>query len=262
MYRMRSMIFWTAVSAAACGFAQQASPPDPLAAATPNDISAGKRVYNSQCALCHGIGGTGGRGPAFTVAKLRRASNGAELIEFLLDGADATGMPAFWFLGEKPIFQVASYVRSLGTAARAETLPGNAEHGKFIYNAKGCGGCHVVAGVGSAYGPELTDIGARRNAAFLRESVLDPGASVPEGFVIVHATPRGGGAVTGVRLNEDSFTIQIRDASGKFYSFRKQDLADLRKDFGKSPMPAYRGRLSDSDLDDLVAWLASLRGKS
>jgi putative heme-binding domain-containing protein len=141
-------------------------------------------------------------------------------------------------------------------------VAGNREHGKTLFKANGCAGCHVVDGEGSAYGPELSDIGARRSVAFLKESIVEPGASVPEGFAMVRATLQGGKIVTGVRVNEDSFTIQIRDAAGKFYSFRKQDLADLQKDFGKSPMPAYRGKLSDADLDDLVAWLASLRGKS
>jgi cytochrome c oxidase cbb3-type subunit 3 len=244
------------------GLAFPQQPPDPLTTATADDIAAGKRVYDSQCALCHGMGGTGGRGPAFTVPKLQRASDGQELIGLVLNGINGSGMPAFWFLGERPVFQVAAYVRSLGAMTQGAPPPGNPEHGKVLFKANGCGGCHVVEGDGSAYGPELTDIGARRSAAFLRESILDPGASVPEGFLLVRATPRGGRVVTGVRLNEDSFTIQLRDAAGKFHSFRKQELADLQKDFGKSPMPAYRGKLSDADLDDLIAWLASLRRKS
>jgi cytochrome c oxidase cbb3-type subunit 3 len=242
-------------------FGQQPTP-DPLTAATADDLAAGKRVYDSQCALCHGIGGTGGRGPAFTVSKLRHAADGQELIGLVINGVDGTGMPAFWFLGEKPIFQVAAYVRSLGAKTQAPPPAGNSAHGKALFKANGCGGCHVVNGEGSAYGPELTEIGAQRNAAFLRESILDPGASVPEGFALVRATPRSGRAVTGVRVNEDSFTIQLRDTAGKFHSFRKQELTDLHKDFDKSPMPAYRGKLSDADVDDLVAWLASLRGKS
>jgi len=240
-------------AAAALAFGQ----PTPAA----EGIAAGKRVYDSQCALCHGIGGTGGRGPALTVPKLRHAQDSAELIKLIINGIDGSGMPAFWFLGEGPVSKAAAYVMSLGAGSQTATPPGNAEHGKAVYVANGCVGCHVAGGVGSAYGPELTDIGARRSAAFLRESIVDPAAAVPEGFVMVRVTPRNGGVISGVRLNEDSFTIQLRDAAGKFYSFRKQDLADIKKDFGKSPMPAYRGKLSDSDLDDLVAWLASLRGK-
>ena len=64
----------------------------------------------------------------------------------------------------------------------------------------------------------------------------------------------------GVRVNEDSFTIQVRDMSGQLYSFRKTDLQTLDKEIGQSPMPNYSGKVSGSDLDDLVAYLWTLRG--
>jgi putative heme-binding domain-containing protein len=117
----------------------------------------------------------------------------------------------------------------------------------------------VANGEGRAYGPELTEIGTLRSATFLRESILDPEASVPEGFAVVKATPRTGTAVIGIRLNEDSFTIQLRDVAGRFHSFRKQDLAELKKDLTTSPMPSYRDKLSSAEVDDLVAYLASLK---
>jgi cytochrome c oxidase cbb3-type subunit III len=246
------------VTLVAAGWAAGQSP-DPLSVATANDTAAGKRVFDSQCALCHGIGGSGGRGPALTRAKMRHAADGSELIDLIVGGLNGTGMPAFWFLGERPVFQVAAYVRSLSANPQPATIAGNAAHGKLLYAAKGCAGCHVVNGEGSAYGPELTEIGIQRSAAFLRESILDPGASVPEDFVVVRATRRDGSAVTGVRLNEDSFTVQLRDSAGRFHSFRKQDLTYLQKDFGKSPMPSYRATLSDPELDDLVAYLANLK---
>src|SRR5579864_3732184 len=132
---MRCRLFWAALAAAGCAFPQ--TKPDPLAAATANDVAAGKRVYDSQCALCHGIGGTGGRGPAFNVPKLSGASNGQELIGVILGGVNGTGMPSFWFLGEKPVFQVAAYVHSLGAAAEATTVAGDREHGKALFKSNG-----------------------------------------------------------------------------------------------------------------------------
>jgi hypothetical protein len=61
-------------------------------------------------------------------------------------------------------------------------------------------------------------------------------------------------------LNEDSFTIQLRDSSNVFHSFRKLDLSELKKEFGASLMPGYRESLTASEIDDLVAYLAGLRG--
>ena len=246
-------VLCAAVCLSVTGSAQQA--------ATPADIAAGKRLFESQCALCHGIGGSGGRGPALTAAKLHRADTSAELVELILSGVESNGMPSFWYLGEKPVTQLAAYVRSLGAQPLETALPGNAEHGKQVYSRNGCAGCHMAAGEGSAFGPELTAIGAQRSAAYLRESLLNPDAAFPEGFVTVQAVLRDGTKLDGVRLNEDTFTIQIREANGRFHSLRKTELTGLRKEFATSPMPSYRGKLSDSDLDDLVAWLASLKGK-
>jgi hypothetical protein len=63
-------------------------------------------------------------------------------------------------------------------------------------------------------------------------------------------------------MNEDSFSIQIRDLSGRFYSFRKADLKELKKLWGVTPMPSYESGLSATELDDLVAYLAAQRGQS
>ena len=65
--------------------------------------------------------------------------------------------------------------------------------------------------------------------------------------------------MTGVRVNEDSFSIQIRDNAGRYYSFWKEELAQIDKQRGKSPMPSYKGTLSDDELTDVVAYLASLK---
>ena len=59
-----------------------------------------------------------------------------------------------------------------------------------------------------------------------------------------------------MRLNEDTFTLQLRDASGKLHSFRNMDLHEIKKLHGESPMPSYQN-LSPEALQDLIAYLAS-----
>ena len=71
---------------------------------------------------------------------------------------------------------------------------------------------------------------------------------------------RDGRQITGIRVNEDTFTIQIRDDSDRLYSFRKEELREFHKNWGKSPMPSYRGVLSDSEIRDVIAYLVSLEG--
>jgi len=67
--------------------------------------------------------------------------------------------------------------------------------------------------------------------------------------------------VRGIRVNEDSFTIQIEEASGRFHSFRKSELSGLQRLNGQTPMPSFEKLLSAAELDDLVAWLAGQKGK-
>jgi putative heme-binding domain-containing protein len=108
----------------------------------------------------------------------------------------------------------------------------------------------------------LTRIGSRRNAAYLRRTILKPADSLPEGFAYYAATDEAGRTVRGIRVNEDTFTIQVKDAGGRFHSFRKSELKDLRRLEHETPMPAYEGKLAGAELDDLIAYLAALRGKS
>lgn len=236
-------------------------PQDPISKLATNDLARGNKLFVAHCALCHGIGGTGGRGPALNQPELRRAANNQALFQIIQNGIQGTEMPDAWQMTDREIWQVAGYVRSLGRTA-AVKLPGDPVKGKQYYEAKGqCAACHIVSGHGGTVGPDLSDIGARRSAAYLREALIDPGASVPESFLVVSIVARDGRKVRGIRSNEDSFTIQLRDASNVFHSFRKLDLTELKKEFGASMMPGYRDALTPSEIDDLVAYLAGLRGE-
>ncbi len=213
----------------------------------------GKRPFDAQCAPCHGIGGAGGRGPNLSVP--RRVNTDEALTELIRQGIPGTEMPRGWMLSENELRDVTAYVRSLGNVA-PQHVSGDAARGREAYAHAGCASCHVARGEGQAYGPELTEIGSRRSASYLRDALEKPDAAVPEGFLMVRAVPIAGKPVEGIRLNEDSFTIQLLDPARRLHSFRKLDLAQLDKLTGKSPMPAHRG----ADVEDLVAYLITLRG--
>jgi cytochrome c oxidase cbb3-type subunit 3 len=224
------------------------------------DIPTGKKIFESQCALCHGQTGGGGRGPSLTRPKLGHAPDEEALWQVISDGIEPE-MPGAWQLNPHEVHSVAAYVRSLG-ALPQEVLPGDAMRGERVYQSKGCAGCHVVAGKGEGFGPELTDIGTRRNGAHLKQAVMRPATLLPEGFLYVAAVTQSGATVRGIRVNEDSFNIQIKDGRGQFHSFRKAELNELRRLTGETPMPSFEGAMSAGEVDDLVAYLASLKGKS
>jgi putative heme-binding domain-containing protein len=229
----------------------------------------GQKLFELHCAVCHGPRGEGGKGPTLAQPKLPRASDDESLQRIIRGGIEGTEMPRAR-LERADVALVAAFIKSLGSRPR-EKVSGDAVRGARVYAKGGCATCHIIAGQGSAFGPELSDIGRRRSAAHLRRSVTEPEAEVPQNFsarneagfpqnfLYVRVTTRDGREFSGVRVNEDTFSIQIREAPGKVQSFFKSDLKELHKDWGKSPMPSYATAFTSAEMDDLVAYLVSLR---
>ena len=257
--RLVCMMFSVALSAMAQVDPEYVVPKqNPFASSA--DLQNGQKIFLAQCARCHGPKGEGGLGAVLGQPQLQHAPDDQSLFMVIRDGIKGTEMPAGYALDTREAWQLVSYVRSLGRMA-PETVPGDPKHGQEIYRTKGrCAQCHINAGEGGSLGPEITNIGARRNAAHLRAAVLDPESSVPKGFLQVKLVTKDGTRITGLRLNEDTFSMQVRDLSGGVHSFIKDELKELQRDSGKSPMPSYRSVLSASEVDDLVAYLVSLRG--
>lgn len=236
-----------------------------------NQSPQGESLFRSQCAGCHGPKGEGGSGPSLAAPALVRATSEELLVKIIADGIPGTEMPRSR-LDREQIRQIALFVRRLGQLP-PERVSGNAARGKQLYESKGfCAQCHTIDGRGGALGPDLTMIGLKRGARHLRESLTDPeadvpksfsvfrsDASIPENYLQVRVVTRDGRRLSGARVNEDTFSIQFRD-SNRIHSFFKSDLAELHKDWGKSQMPSYRDEFSKEELDDVVAYLISLRG--
>jgi putative heme-binding domain-containing protein len=235
-------------------------------------LARGREIFESQCGRCHGIDGGGGMGPNLRRPTLREAPDDTALVHLIADGRPARGMPGHWDLEEEELKAVARYVRSLGRIAPTH-LSGDAPRGRSIFTGKGgCTACHMVDGLGGTLGPDLSDIGIARGPAYLRAALLRPGVQPPTAghvtsgigeyarFVPVRVVTADGTELSGERINEDTFTIQIRDAQGRLYSFDKSTLRSLDKEFGRSLMPSYASQLSAVELDDVIAYLAGLRG--
>jgi len=232
----------------------------------------GESLFRNHCAPCHGADGTGGRGPNLTAARLLRAPDDAALSAVITLGIPGTQMPGTRMTAEENR-ELVAYVRGLHRAQTGR-VEGNRENGERLFRGKGnCVQCHTASGRGGQLGPDLSDIGTKRGPEFLRTALLDPEKAVtdtftsyrrvifmPDNFLQVHVVTKDGAQIAGTRVNEDSFTIQVRDFGGRLHSFRKDELRELQKDWGKSPMPSYRGVFSDAELADVVAYLVSLQG--
>lgn len=134
------------------------------------------------------------------------------------------------------------------------------EKGQAVFQGKGaCETCHRVRGRGSRLGPDLSEIGSQREAAELRQSILQPDAAILPHNRFYRVTKRDGATLAGRLLNHDTFTVQLMSPKEELVRFRK---ADLREHgfLNNSPMPSYEGKLTPEELADVVAYLASLKG--
>lgn len=240
------------------------------ASAQNTDLAKGKQLFLGMCSRCHGVEGGGGEGPNLNRPVLSRAKDDEALAAVIRDGIPDRGMPKLRRFTEAELHAMVIYIRSLSQNTAA-AVTGNPEKGNTVYRRSGCSSCHIIDGAGGSLGPELTSIGAHRAPDYLRQAIVDPAATLPRGvmafpghgfneFLPVRVVTRDGREVRGVRLNEDSFTIQVKDTASQLYSFRKSDLQALDKEVGKSMMPEYKSKITGADLDDLVAYLSSLGG--
>jgi putative heme-binding domain-containing protein len=241
-----------------------------VGAQTKADIDGGRQLFEGMCAECHGAGATGGDAPSLNRPRLRHAPDDAALASVIADGIPNTAMPRIRRFTEKELRQLVAYVRSVGKLPQERVL-GDAKKGAALYTKLACSSCHIVAGEGGSLGPDLSDIGLLRGAAYLHEAVVAPASSLPKGtlsvlprgyaeYLPVRIVTRQGREIRGLRINEDAFTIQVRDSAGALYSLRKSDLDVLEKQAGTSLMPSFAAQLSAPELTDLVAYLVSLRG--
>ena len=227
---------------------------------TGQDLADGKAAFRSNCAFCHGLVGGGGRGPALNLGRFLHGSTDEDIKSVITRGVPGTTMPSFEFEKDE-LAHLIIYVRSLsGPVSGHDTarVPGDAESGRKVYGRSGCAGCHRIKSEGSVFGPDLTRIGAGRSAEYIRESILNPSADISEDYAGVTVVTREGKRITGVRINEDTFTVQLRDASQNFQMFQKDEVQQVSPE-AKSLMPPYSS-LSQKDLQNLLAYLDTLRG--
>jgi len=257
------------ISGPAQGAAEALSFLSPIDTQTPSDLASGEKHFRVHCARCHGMLGEGGEGPSLKRPVLSHAPDDEALFEVIGEGIRGTGMPGTFGPNDDAIWQIAGFVRSLGRLP-PEDMPGDPVLGEQIYAGKGaCATCHITNGAGRGVGPELTNVGARRNLEYLRRSLTNPDADHPRlsdwmtGQINAFLTMRvvsTAGEYEGLRVNEDEFSVQLRDLTGTIYSFDKRELLDLKRAYGHSLMPGYGTILTTSEVDHLASYLMSLKG--
>ncbi len=242
-------------------------------------VKAGEYQFRINCALCHGLGARGGgRGPDLTRAVKKHTHSDADMFQVISNGIAGTAMPANGTNGQgvgmtdEEIWQIITYIRSQEVQAPTQAA-GNAAHGKeLFYGDANCSLCHMVEGKGGRLGPDLTAVGGSRTREAIIDSVRNPSRRLawgltestkefPQEYESVTVKTADGKEIQGVTLNEDSFSVQIMDASEQIHMLEKDKLLSFHKS-RESAMPKFAvDLLSDKDLDDIVAYLVNVRAK-
>jgi PQQ-dependent dehydrogenase (methanol/ethanol family) len=275
-----SFVCALAVGAALVVAQQSDTTRNPLGS-NPSAVAAGRAVFDQTCQACHGPGATGDRGPALNTGAFSRGSEDGDLFHTIREGLPGTQMPPFRGLTDQQVWQVVSYLRSLSgtddrSAASRGPIRGNPAAGETLFFGQAaCSSCHQVNGRGAVVGPDLSTI-ARAPADAIRQKILNPslplampgaagrvggggGGGAAARPVVIVAKTRDGREIQGVRRNEDTFSVQMVDATGTLHLLDKLQLADFRIE-NRSLMPGDFGtKLTANEIDDVVAYLATLR---
>lgn len=221
------------------------------------DIQQGAALFGTHCAYCHGSSGEGGRGADLTAGIYRRGGRDIDLYASIRFGVPGSEMGPVRVTDDE-VWKLVAYVKRIGSQGLLEKAPGDPTAGHAVYQKLGCANCHRIGKDGGALGPELTDIGRRRGLKFLAESLAKPEADIPINYRGVQVVLKSGQTVSGIRLNRDDLSIQLRDTRGNLRSFLMENIQDVRYD-KPSLMPAYAS-MNQKDFDDVVAYLNSLKG--
>ena len=226
----------------------------------PRAVQAGMGAYRQRCGDCHGIDARGVRGPDITqVWASGRSDQG--LFQTIRNGVSQSEMPAFTAprTSDTEIWQMLAYLRTLATPAPAGPPRGDAANGERLFRDL-CLACHRVNAEGGRVGPDLSRIGSARSRDVLVLRIRRTQEGPPsDGFAPVALTTSEGRAVRGVTKNEDLFSIQVMESTERIQGFDKASLQALEA--AEPIMPAFGPeRLTDSELDDIVRYLQTLRG--
>ncbi len=227
---------------------------------TQGDIENGARLYQSSCAGCHGPNGDMVPGIELQRGRFRRATSDTEIMRIIQLGIPGTTMPPSSFT-EAQAGTIVAFLRSSAPEGGTRVVRGTTGGGRALFEGKArCATCHRVNGVGPRVAPDLSDIGAIRPARELEQKLIDPNALVRPANRSIEIVMKDGTKLTGHLLNQDTFSIQLLDASERLRSVAKADLRDYTY-VKNSPMPSYRDTLTADELRDLVTYLVSLKGE-
>jgi mono/diheme cytochrome c family protein len=219
------------------------------ATALTGDSTRGKTIFEGKgtCTTCHAVNGVGGTsGPDLGAPAGGRGGGGR---------GGAPGVAAAPPVPAPP-------------AAGAPAAAGGGRGGRGG-GAGGRGGAGAPAGPPAAGAPPAAAAQGRGggggggrggnapNPQQIERSIVDPNAEIAPQYRTYQVVTKANVTASGTLLNQDTFSVQMRDSNDKLMSYWKTDLKEFA--FKPSAMPSFKDKLTPQEIADVVSYLVSLR---
>jgi quinoprotein glucose dehydrogenase len=193
---------------------------------------------------------------------LNKLSSGGVAPEIRLDLTEAAAKRDTYDLKAKLAAYESSFDKGDPLAKYRDALAGgDAERGRRVFREKAevqCLRCHKVNGDGGEVGPELAGIGAKKDRAYILESIVTPNKQIAQGFETTLLAKKDGQIVTGIVKADDVKEVRLITFEGKIVTVAKDDIDEKTR--GTSAMPDDTIKnLSKTELRDLVEFLATTK---
>lgn len=260
---MRTLVVALALAASGISSALIQAQTEPAAtnplADNPDAIQIGMGLFRSRCADCHGMDARGVRGPDLTQVWASGRTDGG-LFRTVRRGIPGTEMPASNVrTTDDEIWKTLAYLKTLAAPTPTAAVAGNADNGQRVFRAQ-CASCHRANGAGGRLGPDLSRIGVSRARTAVVRRIRGATEDFIDGYEPVTITLQNGQTVRGVRKNGDLFSVQIMDGRERIQGYLRSDVREVTPG-RQSAMPVFGPeRLNESDLNDLLAYLATFKG--
>jgi PQQ-dependent dehydrogenase (methanol/ethanol family) len=237
------------------------------------DFSHAKGLFETNCASCHGPGGTGGdRAPTLIGNQQLRALGEEEIASIITRGTER-GMPSFASLPEKDIAGIARWLHAENPSAASAGSPQAIKAGEdFFFGKGGCAACHMVHGRGGANGPDLSGLATRSSPEEIARVLDDPSAFLTERslpicpswafcpdtqWTVVTVRLANGEKLRGFAHKETEHGLQLQTFDGKMLLLDRGDYTFLSRDAQPTMAPL---EASAEERAHLLAYLYSLSG--
>jgi putative heme-binding domain-containing protein len=136
---------------------------------------------------------------------------------------------------------------------------GDAKEGQQMFLKAGCIACHTINADEPPKGPILSAVAKIYDRAALTESILKPSAKIAQGFESQWFKTKKGEQIEGFVTREGGDSVDVRNVAGQAVTLEKGDITERGKRDTSIMPEGLLNAFSPTDLQNLLAWLESLK---